>query len=65
MVAGRPHAVNSAKYAATGATTAPSASTSRYGWNRSPVASRRPPPGTTSTGQIPRRIPIADHEQRT
>ncbi|MGB8585175.1 MAG: DDE-type integrase/transposase/recombinase, partial [Pseudolabrys sp.] len=34
-----------------GATNAPSASTSRYGWNRSPVASRAPRPRTTSTAK--------------
>ena len=63
--AGRPHAVNSAKYADTPDTATPSASTSRYGSNRSPVATSAPQHGTTSDvssrGPSPSVITNRDH----
>jgi hypothetical protein len=54
VVAGRPIACRSFKYTATGSTTLPAGSSSRYGSHTSPVSGSEPTRGTTSD---PRSLP--------
>ncbi len=68
LPAGTPHPASSRKYAAAGTSTTPSASTSRYGSNKSPVASSDPPSGITSRdrsrGASPSVIMIRDRSHQ-
>jgi len=64
VVADRPAACNSPKYAATAATGSPAESSSRYGLPRITGRRQRPPPGNHQRPQIPRRLFTFDHGQR-